>query len=229
MPSGAWSTYDYASYYALGNAPTVNLTQYRTLAQSSCAPNMLKKTGGGFASPESGPGGCDSGVYLSTKNTSGVKFDKNPGDYVFSCSTCVFYIDADADLPNNAWLDVKALIVTGNVDFNAKNTLFVTTVPANAGDEYQYAPDAVNHWTTNGWTNGGTTNIANCGMHGFLYVGGSVSNAGGNSIIVGAIFIVGGITANTMTVYYDSGVGNNILFQSATIARVSWDEIRTTW
>ena len=71
--------------------------------------------------------------------------------------------------------------------------------------------------------------LANVGMHGFLYCGGDVKNAGGNTILVGALFVAGNLTVNTTTIYYDSTVGNNILYENATISRVSWDETRTTW
>ncbi len=226
MPGGNWATYDYASYYSLGNAPTVDLDSYRTLAKNSCVPQLRKGTGSGAAAHYTG-GGCDSGYY-----TADAKIDvtSGGGSYSFTCSTCVIFIEGEVvSFPNSSWLNIRGLLATGDLDFNARSTTYVATIPNNAQDEYQYSPTAVNYWTSNGWTNGGTYSIANCGMHGFLYTGGDLKNAGGNTILVGALFVGGSLTVNTTTVYYDSSVANNILFQSGTISRVSWDEIRTSW
>ncbi len=234
MPGDNWSTYDYASYYNLGTAPTIDLNSYRALALNSCVPPLRKGSGSGAAEHALGPNGCDSGYYRTNPSSGAVnvKIDvaSGGGNYTLTCATCVIFTEgAVTSFPNNSWLNVRALVAVGDVDFNAKNTTFVATVPATAQNEYQYSTAGTTYWTSKGWTNGGTYSIANCGMHGFLYTGGDLQNAGGNSIIVGALFVNGSLTVNTTTVYYDSAVGNNILYQSATISRASWDEIRTTW
>jgi hypothetical protein len=224
MPGDNWSSYDYASYYNLGTAPTVKLDDYRALAKASCVPPLRAATGGGSANHLVTT--CDTGYY-----TANAKIDvTGGGDYSFTCSTCVIFIEGDvSSFPNDAWLNIRALLATGDVDFNAKNTTYLANIPANAQDEYKYSPTATDYWTSKGWTNGGTYSISNCGMHGFLYVGGDLQNAGGNTILVGALYVAGALSVNTTTVYYDGSVANNIILQNGTISRVSWDEVRTSW
>jgi hypothetical protein len=226
MPGENWSAYDYASYYSLGAAPTIDLDSYRALAKKSCVPPLKKATGNSAAAHLVTT--CDTGYY--TEDASIDKPGGGSSDYTFTCSTCVIFIEGTIkSFPNDSWLDVRALLATGDVDFNAKNTTYLADIPSTAQDEYRYAPTATAYWAGKGWTNGGTYSIANCGMHGFLYSGGDLKNAGGNTILVGALFIAGALSANTTTIYYDSAVANNVLFQTSTISRISWDEIRLAW
>lgn len=233
MPSGDWAAYDYASYYDLGNAPSIKLNDYRTLARNTCLTELDATTGPGAAAHELGPTGCHSGYYTADVNI----IPNAGGNFILTCSTCVIFTEgAVKSFPNNAWLDIRALLAIGDVDFNAKNTTYIATVPANAQDEYQYDPlgnlaagTATKYWNDSGWVNGANFTLSNVGMHGFIYCGGDVKNAGGNTILVGALFVAGSLTVNTTTIYYDSVVAENILYENATISRVSWDETRTTW
>jgi hypothetical protein len=236
MPSGDWAHYDYASFYDLGTAPTINLTYYLNLAKNSIVPLLAKGTGSGNASPWTA-GGFNSGYYPataqggSTGNSNGVKVEKGTGsgNYYFSSSTSVIYVEGDVQRwPSGTWVDSEAMIVTGNSDFNGGGNTYDATIPPAAQDEYRYSPDGVNYWASKGWTAGGTAHLTDVGMHGFLYVGGNVGNAGGGATMVGAIMVNGGVTTNTMTVYYDAAVTSNIKLSNAPIQRYSWDEIRVS-
>jgi hypothetical protein len=215
MPSGNWTAYDYAAFYNLGTAPSVNLPSYLLLAQATTIPALS----GGTASP------VGSGYYPSGDITI-------PNNYSLTCSTCVIYLGGKLKkFPGggvSAWLDIKALIVIGDVDYNADGTDYAATIPTRAQDEYQH-PTAAAVWTTAGWTNGAVTTIYDVGMHGFLYCGGDMDNSGGNAILVGSAFIAGSISLNRFIVYYDSTVGSNVLYSNQTITRVSWDETLTSW
>jgi len=220
LPAGNWVNYDYAAFQNLGNAPTIDLTNYRNLAKSSCVPLLS-----GVA-PNPGPGGCNSGYYNGAADI--------PNGYDFRCSTCVIFIEGATSLNNNSFIDVGALCATGDVDFKAKNVNYVSTIPATAQLEYQYAgggygSSAVAYWNTTFAPGYPHYTINGCGMHGFLYCGGNISTAAGNGQMCGAVYIAGTISINTFTVYYDSVVGNNIALQGATVTRASWDEILTSW
>ena len=93
------------------------------------------------------------------------------------------------------------------MDFNAGGTSYDATIPGNAQDEYQY-PSAETYWTSKGWNNNDPYTVTNAGFHGFLFCGGSVDNAGGGSTMVGALFVLGDVTTNTMVLYYDADVGS---------------------
>jgi hypothetical protein len=231
MPSGNWAAYDYAAFYDLGTPPVVDLDYYKTVAKNTIVATVLKKgTGSGDASPDTS-GGFNSGYYPSSTNPNGVKIEKGTGagNFTFTCSTCVIYIEGEVKrYPNGAFLNVEALVVTDDMDFNAGGTPYTTTIPNTASDEYQYVPDGVNYWTASGWANGAAVTV-DAGFHGFLYVGGNVDNAGGGSTMVGAMYINGEITTNTTTVYYDSSVTNNVKISNATVYRQSWDEVRVSW
>jgi len=231
LPSNDWANYDYAAYQDLGAPPEIPLSSYITKAKNSCVP-LLRKSGGSTAAAPFTGNGCNSGYYSED-----VKIQKPGGGstaYVLTCSTCVIYIDGGniASFPNDAWLDIEALLTTKDADFNARSTNYVATIPNAAQDEYQYnktSPTATSYWTGKGWTNNGTYTIPSCGMHGFLYVGGNMSNAGGGSTMCGVLYVAGNIQVNTMTVYYDKTVAQNITVGSSDITRSSWDDIATSW
>jgi hypothetical protein len=232
MPSGNWAISDYAAFYDLGAVPVVDLDYYKTKAKASIVEPVLKRgSGSGDAAPYTGDG-YNSGYYPGTTNSGGVKVEKGTGsgNLSFACSTCVVYIEGEVKrYPSGTWLDVEALVVTGDMDFNGGGNSYTTTIPNLASEEYQYVSEGTQKWTDEGWTDGGSETVTDCGFHGFLYVGGNVTNAGGGSTLVGAIFVNGTITTNTTTVYYDSAVTNNVRLSNAVINRDSWDEIRTSW
>lgn len=232
LPSGNWAAYDYAAFYDLGAVPVIDLDYYKEKAKNSRVPVRLKRgTGSGNATPYSA-GGFDSGYYSSASNANGVKIEKGTGsgNYSFTCSTCIIYVEGEVKrYPNGSWLNIEALIVTDDLDFNAGGTSYTTTIPNTASEEYQFDPNATAYWAGKGWSNGATVTLTDCGFHGFLYVGGDVGNAGGGSTLVGAIFVNGTVTTNTTTVYYDSSVTNNIRLSNAVVNRQSWDEVRVNW
>lgn len=228
LPSGNWVSYDYAAFQDLGTPPSINLAMLEDEARKSCVPPLRAGTGSGAATHVDAYG-CSSGYY-----TSDIKIQKPGGGattYSFNCSTCVIFTTGEVKaFANVAWLDVKALVAISHVDFNARSTNYTATIPSTASDEYQYSPDAVNYWTSQGWTNGGTANLTGIGMHGFLYTGGNFTTGGGGSRLVGAIYIAGTVTINTFTIYYDEAVALAIPVNSdGTIYRQSWDEINTSW
>jgi hypothetical protein len=210
----------------LGNPPSVDLDSYRNLAKNSCVP-ALNRTSGNSAAAHTMNGTCDSGYY-----TESLKIDPpggGGGDYSLTCSTCVIFVEGSvASFPNSAWLDVRALVATGDIDFNARSATYTATIPSHASDEYQHS-SLGGYFAAQGWTNGGTKVISSVGMHGFLYAGGDVSNAGGGSVMVGSLYVGGSLSVNTMTVYYDESVAQNVIVQNATITRSSWDEIAAAW
>jgi len=101
-------------------------------------------------------------------------------------------------------------------------------LPSNASEEYQHSSLGT-YFTDQGWTDGGTANLTDVGMHGFLYVGGDISNSGGNSSFVGAIYVGGDISVNALTMYYDFSVADGVEFSDSQINRVSWDKVLATW
>ena len=121
-------------------------------------------------------------------------------------------------------MNVEALLATGDVDFNAKNSTFSATIPNTAQDEYQHTL-AASTWTINGWTNGGTYIVNDVGMKGFLYVGDSFSTGAGGATLIGSAYVTQDVSVNTYTIYYDSTIGQGIKLSNQTITRSSWDEI----
>ncbi|MFA5858540.1 MAG: hypothetical protein WC955_05695 [Elusimicrobiota bacterium] len=220
---------EYWAYEDLGNPPRVDLAYYKTLAIASQVLPMRKGSGSGAATAF--PSG--SGYFRAADNPNGYEFraPTGSGNYTFENSTSVIYVEGNASLPSGkCWLDVAALIVTGDCDFNADFQTYGATIPVGAQNEYLH-PSAQGFWTTNFAPigEGGIYSISSCGMHGFLYVGGKMSNAGANAIIVGAIKVIGQVTLNTMTVYYDSTVTSEIHLTSSNAQRISWNEVVTSW
>ncbi|MCB4756709.1 MAG: hypothetical protein LHV69_06710 [Elusimicrobia bacterium] len=235
LPSGNWSTYDYAAYQNLGTAPLIKLDDYRDKAKKSCVPLLRASTGSGAATPTN-LYGCDSGYYTGQD----VKIQKPGGgsatEYIFTCSTCVIFIDGNGtttgnivSFPGGAWLNIEALVAIGDLDYNAGSTNYTATIPNKAQDEYQKSTQATNFWTASGWTNGGSYSITSCGMHGFLYVGDDLTNSGGGAKLCGAIYAGDEVSLNTLTLYYDTSVANNVVMSDSPITRKSWDEIKTSW
>jgi hypothetical protein len=176
--------------------------------------------------PLAGPGGCNSGYYNGNADV--------PNGYSFTCSTCVIFIEGATRLNNNSWVDLQALLATGDVDFKAKNFNYNATIPATAQSEYQYiggplGPSAVAYWNANFQPTYPNYTINGCGMHGFLYCGGNLSTGAGNGKLCGSVYIGGTISINTIFVYYDGIVTTNIYLSNASIIRNSWIEILTTW
>lgn len=228
MPGDNWTTYDYVAFYDLGVSPTIDLDKYRELAKNSNIVKQLRKTSGTTAAAHDTSGGFNSGYY--TQSVKMIEPGGGGADVVINCPTCVIFVEGNiAQFPQNAWLDVKALVATGDVDFNARSTDYTATIPPKASLEYQHSTLA-GYFAAQGWTDGGSYVVTGCGMHGFLYAGGNLSNAGGGSKMVGAIYVGGAVTTNTMTLYYDKTVANEVeTGGSGSMTRQTWDEIATSW
>lgn len=229
LPGDNWSTYDYVAFYDMGVEPEIILDNYRQAAKDSVIPPLRRKTGSSEAAHDTSQG-WDSGYY-----TEDIKIEE-PGtgqtDYIFECSTCVIFVEGNiSQFANGSYLNIRALLATGNVDYNSRTQVFTATVPASASDEYQHSSlQSPNYFsTTMGWTDGGTTNLADIGYHGFLYAGGNLTNAGGGACMVGAIFVGGSISVNQITVYYDESVAEDVEMGEMPITRSSWDEITGSW
>jgi len=231
MPADNWTTYDYAAFYDLGVAPTIKLDKYRELAKATNLSvfgiTLRKGTGSSVASHDTS-NGYDSGYY-----TENVKIQKPGGganNVTLNCPTCVIFIEGQVvSFPNDAWLNVKALVATGNVDYNGDCCSYTATIPDDASEEYQHSSLGT-YFTNQGWTDGGTASISSVGMRGFLYVGGNFTNAGGGAKLIGSIFVVGSVSINTLIIYYDDDVAASVeTGGSGPMERLSWDEISTSW
>jgi Tfp pilus assembly protein PilX len=163
-----------------------------------------------------------------------------------SSCTGVYYISGNATLKTpSAWVSQGAIIVMGNLTVNgsAGNGSMTATLPSNAWREYG------NDWTTYRTTydsgapatfpgvNGSYTSpsacspasgcsISNVLVHGFLYVAGTFDiNGGGNSNIVGSMYVGNSSTldGSHVKLYYDSAT--TVLTKNVSLGRASWQEI----
>lgn len=219
---------EYWAFEDLGTPPQVKLAYYKDLAEKSVVDPDLggqnrikKKTGNDTAVAV--PAG--SGYFPSASNNGGININKS---YSFSNSTSVIYTDGTIDFDASSFIDCLAVIGEGNIDYNARSTVYVASVPANASLEYVKKKEVTPSYTYPG-EGSATYNVANCGMHGFLYCGGNLSNAGGNAVMVGVIKTVGTLSINTLTLYYDHDVAINVELSDTSKTQVSWKEIRATW
>jgi Tfp pilus assembly protein PilX len=217
---------EYWAFQNLGTEPQVKLADYRTLAKASVVPNtygsgkILKKTGS--AACVADPPGSG---YFPIANSGGKIRLK---DYVLSATTCVIYSEGGIDMDNGSFVDVRAIIAEGDFDFNAKSAVYVANVPATAAKEYVKQKEVSAGYMFPG-EGSATYNVAGCGMHGFLYCGGNLTNAGGGSIIVGVAKVIGDVTMNTCTIYYDDTVAENIILSDSAVRQVSWKEFKASW
>lgn len=230
----------------LGDPPQVDLDYYKTVAKASRVPvddgvGQITRNAGGSTLAVATPTG--SGYFRTVDNGNvGLKFDDKSGNnppnaYYFRNSTSVIYIDGAAGqetvMSSKCFLQLNALIIAGHdLDCNADDfDNFGATIPASAPLEYQHA-SAAGTWTSNFAAVGAGNccyDIDNMAAHGFIYVGGDMSNAGGGTVFVGVVDVIGTITMNTVTIYYDSDVASGIRLKAGTPRRVSWREVKTTW
>jgi hypothetical protein len=235
----------------LGEAPDIDLDYYKTAAKNSQVPvtttspdGKIERNAGGSTLAVASPTG--SGYFMASQNgNTGLRFDKTGGGanrYQFINSTSVIYIDKDVGgsietvMRNGSYLAVEALIIAGaghNLDCNADSyDNFMATVPESAPREYQH-PSAAAQWLPFAATyaNPGRCcyDIDDLAAHGFIYVGGNMTNAGGGTKIVGVVDVIGTITMNTVTVYYDTAVADAIKLVGRTPRRVGWRETKADW
>ena len=218
---------EYWAFEDLGTAPQVDLAYYKNLALQSRIPSSagggtIRKATGGSAAVASPPG---SGFFRAADNNGGVRFFNS---YTFNNSTSVIYCDGTVDFTNTCFIRAQAVIGEGNVDFNAKNTLYPAKVPSNAGDEYVKAKE-VNPGYTYPGEGSATYTVPDCGMHGFLYCGGDMNNAGGNAAMVGVADVIGDVNINVFTIYYDVAISTSLRLSNATSRQVSWKEFSASW
>ncbi len=219
---------EYWAFEPLGNPPQVDLAYYKALAKHSVIP---ASSGGGTIRRATGSSAAvatpaGSGYFTSAANGSKIRFF---GSYNFQNSTSVIYVEGGGmDFANSSFLDVQAALAEGDVDFNAGSQTFIATVPVHADLQY------VKHKEMNsGYTFPGegsvTFPIPSCGMHGFLYCGGDLSNAGGGSTMCGVAKVIGTVTMNTFTIYYDEAVASGIRLTDSKMYKKSWREVNATW
>jgi hypothetical protein len=240
----------WAFHKSMGPAPQVDLEYYRDKAVNSKVPvaltlpadGRIERNAGGSTLAVATPSG--SGYFPASLNgNKGLRFDKavGIGRYEFRSSTSVIYIDNDTGatiettLRNASFLEVEGLILAGaNHDLNCNADSFdnfKATIPINAQMEYQHS-SAAGVWTSN-FSSVGAGNccytIDDLGIRGYIYVGGKMGNSGGGTKIVGLVNVLGTITMNTLTVYYDRDVGRSVKYKSSAPRRVRWRELKLPW
>lgn len=200
-----------------------------------------------------------SGFFTNLEEVAFSKYKSNV-QYTFSCSTCVIFISGvgsakadeaagDAQLKDGSFLDVEALIVTGNIHVHTDEFAnFGATIPVSAKSHYldddaTHKSKQMNNLTAKGWWDtyyepvggeGGIYTIlggkggVGTSFHGFLYVN-DWHCSGGNNTIVGTVLVAQSMKVNTMTIYYDKGVADNVELSNASINRMTWEETLRSW
>lgn len=230
---------EYWAYEDLGSPPKIDLDYYINVASFSRIPvdtgtgAILKKTGNtnAVATP---PG---SGIFLAANNNGGIKIERKGGSsnkYDFRSSTSVIYCDGTISVGNDVFLKVLALVSVGDMNFDAQGINYTANVPSGAGLEYVKKKVVTSSYTYPGEATGAyvigsqSPGIRPCGMHGFLYCGGSMGNSG-NSSLLGAAYVKTDITMNNFTVFYDTGIASGVQLSEAPMTLQSWREIKSTW
>ncbi|HRY29341.1 MAG TPA: hypothetical protein P5079_04805 [Elusimicrobiota bacterium] len=233
---------------SLGTPPQVDLDYYKEQAKNSVIPlepsggGRIEKNIGGNVLAVASPTG--SGYFLASMNgNSGLRFEKTGGSsfYDFRNSTSVIYIDNDTGAPivtdlqnGGCFLRVEGLILAGdnhNMDCNAQEGVLGATIPVHAQKEYKHS-SAESYWNTN-FSSVGEGNccyaLTKLAVHGFVYVGGNIANAGSNTEILGALDVKGNVNVNTLKVYYDEDIAEQVHLTGGTPRRLSWKEVNETW
>jgi hypothetical protein len=221
---------EFWAFQDLGEPPEVDLEFYKKLARNSQIPlstggGTIFQGNGGTTLAIASPTG--SGYFIGTQNGGKIRLD---GSYTLTSSTSVIYVEnGKMDFWKTSFLDLRAVIAEGDIDYNARNTVYVASVPATAATEYIKQKEVTPSYTFPG-ENSATYAVDHCGMHGFLYCGGTLSNSGGNDAkLVGAVKVINNITMNNFFVYYDQAVASSIKLSNAAIRQTSWREIRANW
>jgi len=229
------------------------LTQLPDPASVSCGGGggKGKKGGGG------GSNGGQSAEWQGTgyfDGTGEVKFKC----YNVECSTCVIFIESgkvkiEDTASDRAVMRLEALIVySQNIHIHSNGAdPYDIAVPTDAWKQYtagtplnptgpgdtaavdEYPGDGGYHVVKTTYTapvalfdGSGNTGVA---FHGFMYTY-EFHCSGGNNILVGQFNVgSGGTQINTMTIYYDPSIAQNVHYEQVPISRVSWDEIVSDW
>ena len=238
--------YNYVAYdQTLTTPPQIDFDYYRAKAKATRMPEPNKD--GDRTSQWAGTG------YFDGPSGKEVNFKS----YNFNCSTCVVFIESSkAKITDTGaargLMHLEGFIVyTNNIHIHANGAdPYTVDVPTDAWKQYtagtpidpdgpdtaatgEYPGDGGYHTVTPTYTmpnalydGAGNNGVA---FHGFLYSN-SFDCSGGNNILVGQ-FNVGldETEINTMTIYYDPAVAQNVHYAKNPITRVSWDEIKSTW
>ena len=103
------------------------------------------------------------------------------------------------------------------------------TMDSYANANYPNYSDAVAaNYQASGITYPTSGSISKVFMHGFLYIGGTISiTGGGNGVIVGSMYCatVANLGNSNVVIYYDNNVISNIKVKNSSLYRTSWQEI----
>ena len=215
------ATYDYNTFQSkLGTPPTINFDELKAVAKACQIPRLKGKNSSGAAAGNDPVG---SGYYDGSEDVDLGIADlvapiNNSDPLIFYCSTCVLYIDGTGDLDikdEASQVRLRAIVVKGgDFDMNANNTpAYSSRIPVGAKTEYNH-PTALTTWDAlfDSTGEGNTYDIPEeVQLHAYVYVGGNVNNSGGGDpAMVGAIDILGTMSANNTIVYYDSTVSTAV-------------------
>ena len=225
--SKQWWSYD----TNLPAQPQVNLSYYKTLAQS-------------YGSP---PAGCptyytNAGAGVNTNVTGCI--DTNNRTYYFETGDWTWKSPGPNFIYGNVILASGNMSISGNGGDGAAQGAYAATIPPQAWMEY------ANDWATyrgmDGFANANyatyaaasaanysastTYGLSNVLLHGFIYAGGGTGlNGGGNSRFHGVVMTPNTVTVNTsnFTIYFDNTVAAGIQTLNSTPTRSSWQELST--
>lgn len=242
---------NYSAYDAsLTDPPSVDFDYYRTKAKNTTItdPAIVCDAKG----KNCGSNGGQSVSWIGTgyfDGTSEVKFN----NYTLDCSTCVLFMETSkVKLDKSGYMHVEALIVySANIHIhNTGANPYVVSVPTDAWKQYtagtittpntpdsaaadQYPGDAGLSAISPTYSipTAAFDGASNTGMsfHGFLYANSFDCNGGVNSNVGTFLIGPGGTSITTMIIYFDPTVAGNVHYTKSQIARVSWDEITSTW
>lgn len=219
--------FEYWAYEELENSPEVDLQYYKQQAINSVVPEP-KKTGDQSTEYE-GTGYFDGGGEVEFSKEGGV-------DYIFDNSSATIYIEGNCKIKDGAFLRCNLLILDGSIHVHGNGINHTVTIPTGASNEYKHTNAWVSVWQTlfddpGNPDDGEGSNyvISDCAFHGFLYVHGNFHCSGGVNSIVGVIKVKGDMKVNTMTIYYDPVIAEDIKLLSSQIERSSWLEVVLSW
>lgn len=236
---------DRTEYWAFDDSftdpPVIDMPYYINRAKNSVIPttdvneNRILRFGVGKSTAVATPLG--SGFFSQTDNPEGIVFEKG---YEFSSSTSVVFVESplpagSCELRKDVFLRLEALIVMGDLDFNADGKDVQVDIAATAPDaprEYRYSPDAADFWDTNfkdAYDNNTPYTVTLCGFHGFIFAGGDLLNSAGNASMIGSLLCKGEAHKNTFSIYYNTDVSSTIILENTAITQTSWQEIAIPW
>ncbi len=184
------------------------------------------------------------------KTAAGAGCTDQPGCLSSACNVC-YYTAANfptlspgtnnyfANGPNTALIVEGNLSLSGNYGNGSETNVAIPSLAwkeyGNNWAHYQTfdpgAPPTYNAAVTSNYAPSGLTDpssIHKVFIHGFLYIGGTISiSGGGNGSIIGSMYCatVANLRSSHVTIYYDKSVISQIKVQNSTLGRTSWQEI----